>query len=118
STTHHAPSILVSAYAFDSCRSRAPRRGGGRSCTYRKSVSLTHVLSSGPQSSRRQILNPRFLDSNDLTHDSSAPTVDRRQFNFDPIAHEHANEIAIDPIRNMRRHLRSTVEPHPIRPLS
>jgi hypothetical protein len=34
-------SIPVSAYASDSRRSPGPRRGGGQSCTYRKSSSPT-----------------------------------------------------------------------------
>ena len=65
-------------------------------------------------SSNRFSMPEGCIDCYNLLHDPPAPAVDRRQLHPHPIADQHPHEIAVDPIRDVRRHLRALVEPHPI----
>src|SRR5437868_4165746 len=49
-----------------------------------------------------------------LAADPSAPAVDRRQLQAHPIADQQPHEIAIHPIRDVRRHQPARLELHPI----
>src|SRR5262245_51404486 len=53
-------------------------------------------------------VNPRY--------DPSPPAVRRRQLDPHPIANQHADEISIDPIGDVRRHQAARLEPNPIEP--
>src|SRR3984957_11574820 len=50
----------------------------------------------------------------DLSCDPAARDVDARQLDTYAIAHQHADEVAIDPIRDVRQHLRTAIQPHAV----
>src|SRR6202047_5004179 len=50
----------------------------------------------------------------DLFCDPAARDVHARQLDTYAIAHQHADEVAIDPIRDVREHLRTPIQPHAV----
>ena len=50
----------------------------------------------------------------ELLDNSPPPAVDRRELDPDPIAHEHPDEIAVDPVGDVRRHETSAFQLHAV----
>src|SRR5580765_6129832 len=51
-----------------------------------------------------QILKSSTRRFSNLAHDPSTAFVRRRQLHFHPVTHQHAHEVALDPIRDVRLH--------------
>jgi hypothetical protein len=89
--------IPASVCASDSCRSRAPRHGGGPLCTCHKFSSPTLELSLSYDS-----------------HNSSPRQIPRRKLQSDRVADEHPDEGPARSARRVCRDLPLPIDHHPI----
>jgi hypothetical protein len=59
--------------------------------------------------------DPQILRSSNLLDYPSPAAIDRRELDPHAIADQHADEIPVDPIRNVRRDNRALLEPHAVK---